>query len=1003
MSEPKSAPPPASRPAYPSPGTQPGATTNAPVTQPAEDFTIPQPRPDRARAVAAITILGLAGGFVAMLANLWVYLRDGEWQMLVVAIGIALAWILLIFAYQQARVHHFDRAGYLTLAGVMLGLGIGELVHAGLTLVLGLTGLAAIFLSGALTLPRHWRVWLLAAALYASYFWAVNRFEPLPRLDVADIASFQVAVIAIVVALLAILFWQFIRLFRFGTIRARLLATFVVLVLLPSLAIGAISNALSASRATDQVLAQLDTVAALKQAEVQGWADSLVSSLLLAMPSPDQFSATQIVLSGPDHIDSTSYQLSLGQERARLELLLVRGQAFDELFLVEPRGLIVLSTDPSREGLNEYGYPYFEGGLAGPFVSPQYLSQQLNQRIITAAAPITDSEGRVLGLLAGRVDLGRLASLLALPAGTSGLGETGETYLVARRDLRLLTASRYPNYVAGESYPLFSDGIQRAASAVNGTSSYANYAGVQVFGAFRYLPDVDMLLLAEQTRTEALATVFQSILLNLAVTLLVILLAILGALFVTGRITTPIAALARIAERITAGDLDIIDQPVGAHGVRPDGVRPDDARPEGVHPDGVRPEPPLALQQHDEIGALARSFYAMTARLRLTLQGLEAQVEARTAVLAQRTAYLQTAAEVSQAAATLLDPDALIRQVVELIRDRFHLYYVGLFLLDDSGEFAVLHAGTGEAGQEMLARQHRLQVGVGMIGWCVANQRSRIALHAELDDARLVNPFLPLTRSEAAIPLRSRGRVVGALTIQSDQPDAFDAPTVAVFETMADQIGIALDNARLFAESQSALEALSRSYGEQTRLGWSRRLVSGQPLGYLADSLGTLQPLTGSESGSAAILLSTPAVVNQTGDSEHYLGVPVMLRDQVIGVIQCYKPAPPPVGAHGMRPDGVHPDGVRQDGAPPTPSSKWSEAEIEFVQSVANLLSLTLENARLYEDTQRRAESERLVAEISSRIRQSLDVDTVMQTALVELQRALGLKDITIRLGDSHG
>jgi GAF domain-containing protein/HAMP domain-containing protein len=935
-------------------------------------------------------ILGLAGGFVAMVANMWVYLRDGEWQMLVVAIGIALAWILLTFAYQQARVHHFDRAGYLTLAGVMLGLGIGELVHAGLTLVLGATGLAAIFLAGALTLPRRWGGWLFAAALYAAYFWAVNRFEPLPRLDVADIASFQIAVIAIVVALLAILFWQFIRLFRFGTIRARLLATFVVLVLLPSLAIGAISNALSASRATDQVLAQLDTVAALKQAEVQSWSDSLVSSLLLAMPSPDQFNATQIVLSGPDHIDSTAYQLALDQERARLELLLVRGQAFDELFLVEPRGLIVLSTDPSRENLNEYGYPYFEGGLASPFVSPQYLSQQLNQRIITVAAPLTDSKGQVLGLLAGRVDLDRLASLLALPAGTSGLGETGETYLVARRDLRLLTASRYPEYIAGESYPLFSEGIQRAASAVNGTSSYTNYAGVQVFGAFRYLPDVDMLLLAEQTRTEALATVFQSILLNLAVTLLVILLAILGALFVTGRITTPIAALARTAERITAGELDIIDQPVGAHM----GVRPGSA-------------PPPALQQHDEIGALARSFYAMTARLRLTLQGLEAQVEARTAVLAQRTAYLQTAAEVSQAAATLLDPDALIRQVVELIRDRFHLYYVGLFLLDDSREYAVLHAGTGEAGQAMLARQHRLQVGVGMIGWCVANQRSRIALHAELDDARLVNPFLPLTRSEAAIPLRSRGRVVGALTIQSDQPDAFDAPTVAVFETMADQIGIALDNARLFAESQSALEALSRSYGEQTRLGWSRRLVSGQPLGYLADSMGTLQPLTGSESGSAGcaahLHLSTPAVVNQPGDSEHYLGVPVMLRDQVIGVIQCYKPAEPPappsVGAH----PGVRPEGVHQDGAPPAPGSKWSEAEIEFVQSVANLLSLTLENARLYEDTQRRAESERLVSEISSRIRQSLDVDTVMQTALVELQRALGLKDITIRLGDSHG
>ncbi len=274
-----------------------------------------------------------------------------------------------------------------------------------------------------------------------------------------------------------------------------------------------------------------------------------------------------------------------------------------------------------------------------------------------------------------------------------------------------------------------------------------------------------------------------------------------------------------------------------------------------------------------------------------------------------------------------------------------------------------------------------------MIGWSIANQQPRIALRAELDDARLVNPLLPNTRSEAAIPLRSRGKVIGALTVQSDQLNAFDEATVAVFETMADQVGIAIDNARLFAESQAAYESLTRAYGEQTQTGWANRLLSGQTLGYRSDVSGKVvreeewlpemalvyekgEVVLGSvpaKSGSTAELVSQPG--------ERFLGVPVMVRNQIIGVIQGYKPV-----------DG----------------GEWRTDEIEFMKDVANIVGMTLENARLYEDTQRRAENERIVADVSSRIRESLDVDTVMQTAVIELQRALGLKDITIRLGDEH-
>jgi GAF domain-containing protein/HAMP domain-containing protein len=929
----------------------------------------------RLRIFAVLLILGFVDGLVAIAANVLLFIESGSWQMLAVPVGIVAAWVFLFTAYRRARLGKFDQAAYLSLAGVFLGLGIGELFHAGITYPLALVGGGALLLVATLTLPGRGWVWLLCEALYAAYLWVVNFLDPLAslggRLPVAAAIPIQATLITVGLSLLGVFAWLVYRSLRTGPIRTRLLVAFVLLGLLPALLVGALSSLLSADRVRTQVLDHLESVAALKQAEVNAWADALLTNLLLAMPSVDGMDTTQVVLAGPEAVDENTYQLASLREFNRLKLIITRGRIFDELFLVDPRGLILLSTDPSHQGLNEYGYPYFDAGLLTPYVSSQYLYQPTRQRIIVAAAPLKAvATGEVIGLLAGRVDLERLQEIMST---SPGLGETGETYLVGRRDLRLLTASRYPGYLAGETYPLFSDGIQNAALGTSGQSAYTNYAGVPVFGAYRYLPDIDMILIAEQARAEALTGLTESILLNAGITLLIVLLAIFGALMVTRSISAPIGALAQVAEQIAVGDS-------AAKVVLP-------AQVDGFDPEVYPGNAP------DEIAVLAGSFNRMTTALRQALAGLEDQVAQRTVALEQRTRYLQAAAEVSRAAASLLDPGQLIHQVVELIRQRFQLYYVGLFIVDEPGEWALLRAGTGEPGERMLARGHRIKVGTGMIGWSITNSQSRIALHAELDDARLANPFLPHTRSEAAIPLRSRGRVIGALTVQSDQPEAFDEATVAVFETMADQVGVALDNARLFTESQQAYESLTRAYGEQTRLGWSKRLTSQPVRGYRSDSSGNVVredlwlPETALVYQKGEVLagqLSDGQV--QAGDpsqpglstpqsGERFLGVPVRVRDQIIGVIHGYKPAD----------EGV-----------------WRPDEIEFMKDVADIVGLTLENARLYEDTQRRAESERVIAEVSTRIRESLDVDTVMQTAVVELQRALGLRDITIRLGDFH-
>lgn len=177
---------------------------------------------------------------------------------------------------------------------------------------------------------------------------------------------------------------------------------------------------------------------------------------------------------------------------------------------------------------------------------------------------------------------------------------------------------------------------------------------------------------------------------------------------------------------------------------------------------------------------------------------VEAEREALLNVLQRRSTQLQTAAEVSRLVSMILDPEELINQAVHLIQECFDFYYVGLFLLDETGEYAVLRAGTGEAARQMLEAGHKLKVGgPSMIGWCTAHGQARVALDVGEEAIRFDNPVLPYTRSEMALPLISRGRCIGALTVQSTEPAAFSQEDISVLQTMADHIAIAIQNARL--------------------------------------------------------------------------------------------------------------------------------------------------------------------------------------------------------------
>jgi putative methionine-R-sulfoxide reductase with GAF domain len=196
----------------------------------------------------------------------------------------------------------------------------------------------------------------------------------------------------------------------------------------------------------------------------------------------------------------------------------------------------------------------------------------------------------------------------------------------------------------------------------------------------------------------------------------------------------------------------------------------------------------------------------------------------------RRANQLQASVEVTEAISKILDPNELIQQVVNLIRERFDLYFVGLFLVIEGRrldpnpkKFALLRAGTGEAGQQMVTKGHKLEVdGNSMIGKCVAIGEPCIALDVGEEPSRFANPLLPDTRSELALPLISRGEIIGALGLQSDRTAAFDQEDAAIFQTMASQLASAIENARLFSQAEEAMNKLQSELRAQVREGWNK-------------------------------------------------------------------------------------------------------------------------------------------------------------------------------------
>jgi DNA-binding LacI/PurR family transcriptional regulator/GAF domain-containing protein len=424
-----------------------------------------------------------------------------------------------------------------------------------------------------------------------------------------------------------------------------------------------------------------------------------------------------------------------------------------------------------------------------------------------------------------------------------------------------------------------------------------------------------------------------------------------------------------------------------------------------------------------------RIYEALREQLSAALQGI-----AHARQTSRRAIQLQTAAEVARAASSMLEPDELMSQVVDLVLERLDLYYVGLFLTDDTGErtgepgrWALLRAGTGQAGRQMLARELKVEIGdASTVGQCIAQRRARIAQDAELEAGRSSNPLLPHARSVLVLPLIGRGQTIGAMMLQSSLPFAFGSGDIAVLRLMADHVANAILTAHLYSESHETLERIQALY-ETSRVlsssrdeaplmravleGISQRTGCEYAVISIVDTEGHVVEIRHSVCLGALdvfpewmveprIPLDGPHIladVCRTGetvvidgwddrlDREIYdryghkrlsrVFMPIQLRDHVMGVVE------------------VGYDKVER--------GQSGRQAIQLLRAFADQVAVVLENTRLLDDAQRSLKQVRVLNEISSAVSRRIRLDQVLQEALTRMLAAAGFDSGLITLADS--
>ena len=632
---------------------------------------------------------------------------------------------------------------------------------------------------------------------------------------------------------------------------------------------------------------------------------------------------------------------------------------FRSFLLLNINGIVVLDTAKQQGGRNLSGTDFFIQTISSgqAYMSPVDFATN-EEPSIYFSYPIKDREGQVLGVIASRYNAGFLQFVMNQYNNLASDGsyavlidenqlrlaqgnapeQVFKTIVPLANTSRLQALGRLP---AGNQSEISTDLKELSTGLISANSqpafSYSGFPDNGLFMAFTSFLDSQPWLLfytqRESTFLQPIALFSRNLQL---LTIFIVAGAALFTLILTRWVISPIQRLNNVANAIVAGDLSTRAR----------------------------------VESDDEIGLLAETMNNMTGRLQYTLSSLEQRVKDRTRALERRSALIQAAAEIGRVAATIRDPEVLFDQLTQMISDHFGFYHTGIFIMDEAGEYAVLKSANSEGGKRMLARGHKLEIGVqGLVGYVTSTGKPRVALEVGLDTQYFDNPDMPLTRSEVALPLNAGGITFGALDVQSTEAGAFSDEDIIIFQILADLIAVAIENARLFNDSQLAIDATRRAYGELSSQSWQELLNAEQEVGYRSLERGTQSVSVDWDAPALQVLRDGQLV--QVPDDRQRISIPVKIRNKVVAVIDTYKPP-----EQGL----------------------WEDQDITSLKFIAEQVGIALESSRLYEGSQQQTQRERLVADIAAHVRESLDIDIVLQTAVQEMGQRLNLKEAVVRM-----
>ena len=648
--------------------------------------------------------------------------------------------------------------------------------------------------------------------------------------------------------------------------------------------------------------------------------------------------------------------------------------------LLDKNGINVADTQQNDIGTDLSNRDFFLQPRANGniFISPVGFSPSASGQILYIASPITDSSGDFLGILRVRLSFAYIVDIIN--NNNLLVGEESYLLMLDRDDLvlahtanptwisRTLVKPDLPSFLLLKNNDRIRENVNSEEISLNMldfatkldsvseenpyfSSTDEGWGSPVEIGVAQSTVQPDFIIAYVLPQSVSLEGIERQVQVTVIAALVTAMIILFASFYTVRVITQPIINLSTVAEDIASGNLS--------------------AR--------------TKYSVDDEIGTLANSLNRMTSQLQDTLGGLERRVAERTAdvesarLLSERRAQeLQSISEISRAISTEQRLEILLPLITRLVSVRFDFYHVGIFFVDDTGRFAYLQAANSEGGQKMLARGHRLEVGKGLVGTVAQTGKPRIALDVGSDAAFFDNPDLPTTRSEMALPLNFRGETIGVLDVQSTKAGAFTENDANTLGILGDQVAIAIENARLFGQTLQAREEAEALYSQIQQQEWSRFSTQISNVGYLQTPTGGKSISNPVETEEIRQALSNGQVVVLDGNeakSAPVIAIPVQLRGETLGVLNIKAP---------------------------TKDRKWNKEEINLAQAISDRLALALDNARLLQESQRRAAKEAKIGEVSAKIGASINMRNVLQTAVEELGRALPGSDVVIQFDENQ-